>query len=225
MNFHFSTTQQGALNVKTAAWWQVLVKAAGDHCAYVSVPFIHNSCYLNLLSPHLRYVFCCFSSSSQSSSLPAASVDFQVLTAFHFSIPKLLVGSCGKKQNIIISVKWCEKAWSPVTRAHTSEREWWWTGFKIQGSKRQKIAKQNLLTETGMNTYNYPKWIVCVGIMSCYTAEFNRHARTDKQHIVCLHACPFTAAVSPRHTQKPNFLRGLLYAQGEVKQAGMSECK
>lgn len=56
-----------------------------------------------------------------------------------------------------------------------------------------------------------------MGILSCYSAQFNCHACVDRQHIVCLHV---TAVVSPRHTHKPSFLKGFTVHSGGSETTG-----
>lgn len=56
-----------------------------------------------------------------------------------------------------------------------------------------------------------------MGILLCYSAQFNCHACVDRQHIVCLHV---TAVVSPRHTHKPSFLKGFTVHSGGSETTG-----
>lgn len=56
--------------------------------------------------------------------------------------------------------------------------------------------------------------------MSCCSAESNRHARTDRQRVVCLHAHPFTAACIPLTHPEAQLPQGVTVHSGGSETSG-----
>lgn len=194
----------------------------------MSVPFVHDSRYLNLFSPHLGDFFFLASPLRLKRLRPLAPFDWlssslQLFFPPRFFNPKLS-GSCktdGGTWSLVF--KPLEKC-IIQTPAHTCPH----TDGRSRINWLFCVALVNIYTNRNM--YEQPRSITQksgsrAGVMSRYKAECNRHARTDRLHIICLHARPFTAARIPLTHPETSFLGGLLLPQEEAKQPGMSECK
>lgn len=182
----------------------------------------------SFFSPSWWFFFFSFSSSSQtSSSFGSFRLTFELLAVVFFlhgfSIPNCLAPAKQTGGTWSLVFKPLEKC-IIQTPAHTCPH--------TDGRRRINwlfcVALVNIYTNRNM--YEQPRSITQksgsrAGVMSRYKAECNRHARTDRLHIICLHARPFTAARIPLTHPVTSFLGGLLLPQEEAKQPGMSECK